>query len=80
MPKKNPYLEDRKLIMHQFSEHTKALGCLTQEVRSLRDDVVAIKVEAKIEAKDESKKESLKTKIVSILFAGAISAIVAFLI
>jgi predicted regulator of Ras-like GTPase activity (Roadblock/LC7/MglB family) len=75
--KKNPYLEDRKLIMHQFSEHTKALGSLTQEVRNLRDDVVAIKTGAMVEAKAEAKKDSLKTRLISAIVAGVISVGVA---
>jgi len=73
MARKNPYLEDRKLIMHQFSEHTKALGSLTQEVRNLRDDVIAIKTETKLEAAAESKKNNFKTKVISVLLAGLIS-------
>lgn len=73
MPRKNPYIEDRKLIMHQFSQHTQALGCLTQEVRGLRDDVITIKTEAKVEAREESKQSSWKTKIISVILAGLIS-------
>ncbi len=73
MPRKNPYLEDRKLIMHQFSEHTKAIGGLTQEVRGFRDDMIAIKTASRLEAVNESKKSSLKTKIISVILAGLVS-------
>ncbi len=74
MPRKNPYLEDRKLIMHQFSEHTKAIGCLTQEVRGLSDKVIAISSEAAVESKAEAKKDSFKTKVISVILAGLMSA------
>ena len=73
MAKKDPYLEDRKLIMHQFSQHTQALGGLTQEVRGLRDDVIAIKTETKIEAKKDAKKTTYLAVILSVLLSSVIA-------
>lgn len=74
----NGFTEYKKLFLHQFSEHSKAIGLIAKDIRRLHDDVITLKTEAKIEAKEEAKKESVKGRVMSIFLAGLVSAAIAF--
>lgn len=75
----NGFTEYKKLFIHQFSEHTKALADINRSIDQLRKDVLEQAIpDVKQDIASMKGKASIIAIVLSLACGGAVSAAIAF--